>query len=101
MTSAPASSASTRRSCSASRCRPGPRETGPTERVIQNQYWSTRMKAARLENGVLQIQELPTPTPGHEEALIRMRSAGVCHSDLHIARGDWTGIPSTMPLGHE
>lgn len=59
------------------------------------------MKAARLENGVLQIQDLPTPTPGHEEALIRMRSAGVCHSDLHIARGDWAGLPSTMPLGHE
>jgi alcohol dehydrogenase, propanol-preferring len=59
------------------------------------------MKAARLQNGVLEIQELPTPTPGHEEALIRMRSAGVCHSDLHIARGDWAGLPSTMPLGHE
>jgi propanol-preferring alcohol dehydrogenase len=59
------------------------------------------MKAARLEDGVLQIQDLPTPTPGYEEALIRMRSAGVCHSDLHIARGDWAGIPPTMPLGHE
>lgn len=59
------------------------------------------MKAARLENGVLQIQELPSPTPGPEEALVRMRSAGVCHSDLHIARGDWAGIPPTMPLGHE
>ena len=59
------------------------------------------MKAARLQNGVLQIQELPTPTPGHEEALIRMHSAGVCHSDLHIVRGDWAGIPATMPLGHE
>lgn len=59
------------------------------------------MKAARLENGVLQIKDLPTPTPGHEEALVRMSSAGVCHSDLHIVRGDWAGLPSTMPLGHE
>lgn len=59
------------------------------------------MKAARVENGVLQIKDLPTPTPGPEDALIRMQSAGVCHSDLHIVRGDWAGIPSTMPLGHE
>jgi propanol-preferring alcohol dehydrogenase len=59
------------------------------------------MKAARLENGTLQIKDLPTPTPGQEEALIRMSSAGVCHSDLHIVRGDWAGVPPNMPLGHE
>ena len=59
------------------------------------------MKAARLENGVVQIKELPTPTLAYEDALIRMTSAGVCHSDLHIVRGDWAGVPSNMPLGHE
>src|SRR5438874_5328614 len=59
------------------------------------------MKAARLENGVLQIRELPTPELKYEDALIRMTSAGVCHSDLHIVRGDWAGVPSNMPLGHE
>lgn len=59
------------------------------------------MKAARLVNGTLQIQDLPTPEPGFEEARIRMSSAGVCHSDLHIVRGDWAGIPGNMPLGHE
>jgi len=59
------------------------------------------MKAARLVDGSLQIQELPTPEPGPEAALIRMTSAGVCHSDLHIVRGDWAGIPRNMPLGHE
>lgn len=59
------------------------------------------MKAARLVDGGLQIQELPTPEPGPEAARIRMTSAGVCHSDLHIVRGDWAGIPRNMPLGHE
>ena len=59
------------------------------------------MKAARLEAGVLQIKDVPTPTPGHEEALVRMTAAGVCHSDLHIVRGDWMGVPPNMPLGHE
>lgn len=59
------------------------------------------MKAARLVQGEVQIQDLPTPTPRYEEARVRMRSAGVCHSDLHIARGDWAGLPTSMPLGHE
>ena len=59
------------------------------------------MKAARLESGSLEIQDLPTPEPGHEEARVRIHTAGVCHSDLHIVRGDWAGIPDTMPVGHE
>ena len=59
------------------------------------------MKAARLESGVLRIQDLPTPEPGFEEARVRIHSAGVCHSDLHIVRGDWAGVPDTMPVGHE
>lgn len=59
------------------------------------------MKAARLAQGVIEIQDLPTPVPKYEEAFVRMRSAGVCHSDLHIARGDWAGLPNNMPLGHE
>ena len=59
------------------------------------------MKAARLAQGVIQIQDLPTPVPQYEEARVRMSSAGVCHSDLHIARGDWAGLPNSMPLGHE
>jgi propanol-preferring alcohol dehydrogenase len=59
------------------------------------------MKAARLEEGVLEIRDLPIPEPGHEEALIRISSAGVCHSDLHIVRGDWVGVPTTGTVGHE
>jgi len=59
------------------------------------------MKAARLEDGKLEIQDVPVPEPGEEEALIRISSAGVCHSDLHIVRGDWDGIPSSGVIGHE
>ena len=59
------------------------------------------MKAARLEEGTLEIQDLPSPVPGHEEALIRITAAGVCHSDLHIVRGDWQGVPRTGVIGHE
>jgi len=42
--------------------------------------------------------ELGTPGPG--EVLVEVKAAGVCHSDLHPARGDW---PARTPLvlGHE
>jgi S-(hydroxymethyl)glutathione dehydrogenase/alcohol dehydrogenase len=42
--------------------------------------------------------ELDAPGPG--EVLVELRAAGVCHSDLHPARGDW---PAKTPLvlGHE
>jgi propanol-preferring alcohol dehydrogenase len=59
------------------------------------------MKAARLEEGQLLIRDLPTPEPGAEEARIRISAAGICHSDLHIARGDWVGVPRSGGLGHE
>jgi propanol-preferring alcohol dehydrogenase len=59
------------------------------------------MKAARLEDGTLQIRDEPVPEPGIDEALIRISAAGVCHSDLHLARGDWFGVPRSGNLGHE
>jgi S-(hydroxymethyl)glutathione dehydrogenase/alcohol dehydrogenase len=42
--------------------------------------------------------ELDAPGPG--EVLVEVKAAGVCHSDLHPARGDW---PTRTPLvlGHE
>lgn len=59
------------------------------------------MKTAILEDGILEIRDLPTPKPEHEEALIRISSAGVCHSDLHLVRGDWAGVPRSGVVGHE
>jgi alcohol dehydrogenase, propanol-preferring len=59
------------------------------------------MKAARLEDGNLHIRDLPMPVPGDGEALIRISASGVCHSDLHIVRGDWYGVPRTGVVGHE
>ena len=59
------------------------------------------MKAARLEDGQLHIREVPTPEPAFEEARIRISASGVCHSDLHIVRGDWAGVPLSGNIGHE
>jgi propanol-preferring alcohol dehydrogenase len=59
------------------------------------------VKAMRLEDGELHIRDVPTPEPGPEEVLVRITAAGVCHSDLHLARGDWAGVPRTGTIGHE
>jgi D-arabinose 1-dehydrogenase-like Zn-dependent alcohol dehydrogenase len=40
------------------------------------------MKAARLEEGTLKIRDVRMPISGHEEALIRISSVGVCHAAL-------------------
>jgi propanol-preferring alcohol dehydrogenase len=59
------------------------------------------MKAISLEDGELHVRDLPTPQPGRDEARVRLRASGVCHSDLHLARGDWMGVPRSGMLGHE
>lgn len=59
------------------------------------------MKIAQLEDGRVVMQDVPVPSPSDDEALIHIAAAGVCHSDLHLARGDWQGIPRTGSLGHE
>ena len=50
----------------------------------------------------LTIDELPVPQPGPGEILVRIEASGVCHTDLHAARGDWPVKP-TLPFipGHE
>ncbi len=40
----------------------------------------------------LAIEEVARPKPGAEEVLIEVEACGVCHSDLHLADGDWTEL---------
>src|SRR5919108_1284342 len=46
----------------------------------------------------VEAAELDPPGPG--EVLVEVRAAGVCHSDLHPARGDWP-MKTPVVLGHE
>lgn len=50
----------------------------------------------------LTIEELPVPEPGPGEIVVKLAATGVCHTDLHAARGDWAVKP-VLPLvpGHE
>jgi propanol-preferring alcohol dehydrogenase len=65
------------------------------------------MKAALLKRfgEPLVIEEVPDPEPAADEVLVRVEACGVCHSDLHMAAGEWpdTAARMTLPaiLGHE
>ncbi len=48
----------------------------------------------------LAIEELDLEPPGPGEVLVRIRAAGLCHSDLSVINGD-RPRPTPMALGHE
>jgi len=50
----------------------------------------------------LTIDEIELPKPDHGQALVKLETSGVCHTDLHAAHGDWPVKP-TPPFipGHE
>jgi propanol-preferring alcohol dehydrogenase len=50
----------------------------------------------------LTIEDVAVPQPGPGQALVKLISTGVCHTDLHAIEGDWPVKP-TPPFipGHE
>jgi propanol-preferring alcohol dehydrogenase len=62
------------------------------------------MKAAVVHrfDGPLVLEDVPTPVPGDEQVLVRIEASGLCHTDIHAARGEWPVKP-TLPFipGHE
>ena len=60
-----------------------------------------RIRAALArEVGRLTTEEVELDPPKETEVLVRMRAAGVCHSDLHTYRGELRVTPPIV-LGHE
>ncbi len=62
------------------------------------------MKAAILyaAKEPLRIEEIPTPTPGAGEVLVKVAACGLCHTDLHyIDHGTPTFKKPPIILGHE
>jgi alcohol dehydrogenase, propanol-preferring len=65
------------------------------------------MKAAivREFKEPLTIEEIDTPRPAPDEVLLKIEACGVCHSDLHLAEGDWPQmmkiVKKPLILGHE
>src|SRR6266540_1918027 len=73
-------------------------------RRFQEAIMTGMMKAAvvRQFGQPLSIEEVPIPTPGPGEVLVKIVATGVCHTDLHAADGDWPVKPSPPFIpGHE
>lgn len=49
----------------------------------------------------LRMADLPMPTPGPEQVLIRVRACGVCRTDLHVVDGDLTEPKLPVVPGHQ
>jgi propanol-preferring alcohol dehydrogenase len=62
------------------------------------------MKAAVVHSfdQPLAIEDVPIPEPGQDQVLVRIEASGLCHTDIHAARGEWPVKPG-LPFipGHE
>ena len=58
------------------------------------------LPAPYAQSRPLRIREVELAAPGPGEVLIRVRAAGLCHSDLSVVSGD-RPRPVPMVLGHE
>lgn len=48
----------------------------------------------------LTTEDVPVPVPSRDEALVRITSCGVCHTDLHVLKGE-VAFPAPGVIGHE
>jgi S-(hydroxymethyl)glutathione dehydrogenase/alcohol dehydrogenase len=62
-----------------------------------------KTKAAVLyeANTPMVIEQADLQGPGPGEVLVRLSACGVCHSDLHILKGEWAGFDPPIVVGHE
>ena len=67
------------------------KESGPGRNSSGEVMIGKPMKAAVLHElkKPFVIEEVERPKPGAGEVLIKVEASGVCHSDMHVAEGDW------------
>jgi 2-desacetyl-2-hydroxyethyl bacteriochlorophyllide A dehydrogenase len=60
------------------------------------------MRAIIIDHpGGFRVAEVPTPTPGDGEILVRVECCGICGTDLHILAGEFPPTPYPIIPGHE
>ena len=60
----------------------------------------TRAAVLWEQRAPLSVEPVELAPPGPGEVLVEVKAAGVCHSDLHPACGDWP-MRTPLVLGHE
>ena len=58
-------------------------------------------QAVMTSPGVIEHAEVPEPTPGSGEVLLRIHRIGVCGSDVHVNHGKHPFTPYPVIQGHE
>ncbi|MFX0059132.1 MAG: zinc-binding dehydrogenase [Candidatus Hodarchaeota archaeon] len=58
------------------------------------------MKAAVFDGKAIKIKEVPKPFPDDSQALIKIKSTGICGTDVSIVEGNLP-TPTPLILGHE
>ncbi len=58
------------------------------------------MKAIIFDGTDVTLGHVDLAEPGPGEVLVKVSAAGVCHSDLHVLRGEWD-VPLPLVMGHE
>ena len=80
-------------------------ETKPTEtKAYSTETYSARAFAARSASARLEATTIRRRVPGPQDVQIDILFCGVCHSDLHQVRNEWsTFMPTEYPcvVGHE
>ena len=71
--------------------------------TVSDSSTQTMRAAVVTEFGApLHVEDHDLPTPGYGEALVKLETSGVCHTDLHAAHGDWPVKPQPPFIpGHE
>src|SRR6185436_19476018 len=79
-----------------------PAATGPETLFARPRPKSGATMKAAVFHGVddLRIEEVPRPTAGPGEAVIRVTLTTICGTDLHILRGEYPVRPGLI-IGHE
>ena len=62
--------------------------------------WGFTMKAVTFDGTTVSVAEVDLAAPKSGEVRVRVTAAGVCHSDLHVMRGEWD-VPMPLVMGHE
>ncbi|HVU00301.1 MAG TPA: alcohol dehydrogenase catalytic domain-containing protein [Polyangiaceae bacterium] len=60
----------------------------------------TMQAAVFVEKGRIELREVPKPTPGPGEALLRITLTTICGTDVHILKGEYPVKPGLV-VGHE
>jgi len=80
------------------------RTSGQTFGAAAPSLPSTMAALVVVEPNRVEIQQVPTPMPGPNDVLARVRAVAICGTDAHLVRGDYPGFwPPSFPFipGHE